>query len=135
MGLYQTSPIPFYPRGTTTSAGYTTRLQVVPGATYSAQRTYQTYISTVEMISVNGQWMSDTSDMNPRGDMSKAIPYEVFRIYVLNTSSPNGDLPFKPGDYFYPNANMVGLVQNTAHAIRGWMPNSTYTELFIERKL
>ena len=135
MGLYQPSPLPIFPPGTTTSAGYTTRLQVVSGATYSAQRVYQTYISTLEVISVNGQWMSDLSDMNPRSDMTRSLPFEAIRIYVLNVSSPDGDLPFKPGDYFYPNANMVGLVQNTAHPIRGWMPNSTYTELFIERKL
>lgn len=135
MSFYQTSPLPIFPPGSTTSAGYTERLMPVVGATYSAQRTYQTYIPTVMMIAPNGQWMSDLSDMNPRSDMTKALPFEIYRVYVLNATSPDGDLPFKPGDYFYPNVNMVGLVAGTAHTIRGWMPNALYTELFIERKL
>lgn len=135
MGLYDATPLPFFPPGSTTSAGYTTRLLSVPTATYSAQRVYTTYVTTVMMIAPNGQWASDLSDMTPRSDMAKSQPYELYKVYVLNTSTFDGDLPFKPGDYFYPNKNLVGLVAGTAHAVRGMMPNSVYTELFIERKL
>lgn len=135
MGLYQTTPLPFFAPGMTTSAGYTTRQMLAPVSTYSGSRVYQTYVSTVMLINVNGQWASDLSDVNPRADVSRALPYEVYKIYVLNSSSPDGDVAFRPGDQFIPNSNLVGLVSNTVWAIRGYMPNSVYAELIIERKL
>lgn len=132
--LYPTTPLSFYPLGTTTSAGYTTRVSLVGTASYTGQRVYQTYLSTVMMLSVNGQWASDLSDMTTR-DEFKVSPYQLYKVYITTMTSPDGDLPFKHGDYFYPNGNMVGLVSGTSYPIRGVMPNANYIELYLERKL
>lgn len=132
--LYDATPIPFFPKGTTTSAGYTQRQLLVSTATYSTQRIYQTYLSTLMILNMNNHFMSDYAVTNMKSEMSLNQPYQLVKIYVLNTTGPDGDLPYKPGDYFIPNVNCVNLISNTAYPIRGVMPNAVYTELVIEKK-
>ena len=132
--LYPNTPLSFFPKGTTTSAGYTTRMLSVGTTTYSAQRVHQTYLSTVMMVVVNGQFLADYTATNQKSELAMTNPYQLYKVYVLTPSAPDGDLPYKPGDYFYPNTNLVGLVNGTSYPIRGVMPTSVYTELIIEKK-
>ena len=132
--LYPNPPLPFFPASVTATAGYTTRMMSVGTTTYTAQRVHTTYLSVVTILMLNGQYMSDYSTTNPKSEMALVNPYQLYKLYVTTTSSPDGDLPFKPGDYFYPNTNLVGLVTGTSYPIRGVMPNLIYTELVIEKK-
>jgi hypothetical protein len=132
--LYPTTPFSFFPPATSISAGYTTRMMSVGVATYSSQRIHQTYLSTVMLLALNGQYMSDYATTNPKEEARGAIPYQLYKLYVTTFSTPDGDVPYKPGDYFYPNSNCIGLTTGTSYPIRGVMPNAVYTELVIEKK-
>lgn len=137
MPSYQNGPLAFFPAFTTFTAGYTQRMATpIGGTSYSAQKVLTTYQSVVTLVMVNGFYLHDYTDTNPRSDMQKNQPFQLYKIYATTLSSPDGDLPFKHGDYFIPNANCVGLVSGTTHPIRGILPNpGYYQELIIERKL
>lgn len=117
------------------NAGSTQRMQLVTTASYSGQRTLSTYMATVQVIMVNDMWLHDLSDANPRTDLQKRDPYQVYRIYTTSISSPDGALPYEHGDYFIPNGNLPGLVAGVQHPIRGIQYETGYAMLTIERKL
>lgn len=132
--FYQTTPISPFPKGNTQPCGSTARM--IPTTGYSGARSVQTYMSTVNVIVLNGQWIHPFSDVNPRNDLSGLQPFQLFRVFTTSFSSPDGDLPYKHGDFLIPSGNLVGLVANTQHPIRGVnqvLPS--YIELIVERKL
>lgn len=133
--LYQRAPQSFFPPRNLVPAGYTQRMQPVAVASYSGQRTVQTYINTVFVLVTAGQWLYDVGDNNPRKDMGGRMPFQEYHIFTTSLSSPDGDLPYKHGDYFVPSGNLVGLVANTQHPIRGVLPYDTFYDLTIERMM
>ena len=120
--------------GTNVSAGYTQRLMAVDSS--SGQKTLQTYIPNLTIVSINDYYLHVLSDAQPRNENFNTAPYQSFHIYTTTTSSPDGDLPYKKGDYFVPTAtNLVGLVANTQHAIGGVQQIGPLYELIVQRKL
>lgn len=135
--LYKTSlsSLPFFVPTSTIPAGYTQRMLPVGVSSYSGQRQAQTYIATVQVVLIQGVALHVLSDANPRTDLNKALPFQLFHLYTTSMSSPDGDIPFKHGDYFVPTSPLVGLVTNTQHPIRGIQAYPQVVELLIERKL
>lgn len=133
--LLRIGPLPFFPGASLVAAGYTQRMLPVVPASFSGQRTVQTYMATVSVLVLHGQWLYDLSDTSPHRDMQGRSPYQDYHIYTTSLSSPDGDIPFKHGDYFIPTGNLVGLVANTQHPIRGVLPYDRFYDLVIERKL
>lgn len=119
--------------GTDVPAGYTQRLLAVDAT--SGQKTLQTYIPQMNLVSINGYVMHVLSDAQPRNENFNTAPYQSFHVYTTTTSSPDGDLPYKKGDYFVPTGNIVGLVNNTQHAIGGVQQIGPIYELILHRKL
>lgn len=133
--LYLHSPLSYYSAPSIVAAGYTQRMLPVATSTYSGQRTVQTYMSTVSVMVIAGVWLHDYADTNPRSDMKGAEPYQLYSVYTISFSSPDGDLPYKKGDYFKSSGALVGLTVNTQYPIRGVMPYNSYIELVLERKV
>jgi hypothetical protein len=134
--LYKAAPLsPFTGGFITTSAGYTQRMQPVVSASFSGQRTLQMYLPGIQMLAINGGWLHDLSDAGNREADKGTLPYQSFHVYTVTLSSPDGDLPYKKGDNFVPNGNLVGLVANTQHTIAGIQQYPTYAELILWRKL
>lgn len=120
--------------GTNLQAGYTQRLMAVDST--SGQKALQTYIPAVSLVVINGYALHVLSDAQPRNENFNTAPYQSFHVYTTSTSSPDGDLPYKKGDYFIPNGSLVGLVANTQHAIGGVQELSpALYELILHRKL
>lgn len=133
--LGQASPLPVFPASGYVVVGYTQRqLPVVP-ASFSGQRAVQTYIATVTVLVAAGQWLHSLVEDNPRKDMQSLAPFQGYRVFTTSMTSPDGDIPYKHGDYFVPSGAVVGLVANTQHPIRGVMSRPGFYELTIERKL
>lgn len=131
--LYKTVPLDFYPTAQQVVAGTTQRLLPVTGASYTGQRTVQTYMASVNVLVHAGVWLHEVNDINPRQDMKGMMPFQLYEVYVTSMTSPDGDLPYKHGDYFVPNGSLIGLTSNTQHPIRGVFPAAHYVKLHIER--
>lgn len=125
----------FFPSPDSVPAGYTQRMGYVGAGGYSGQRTVQTYISTVSVLTAAGSWLHDLAELNTRHDLRGADPFQVYHIFTTSLTSPDGDLPYKQGDFFVSNGALVGLAANTQYPIRAVMPNAHYYELVIERKM
>lgn len=135
--LYKTnlSSLPFFVSTDTLAAGYTQRMLPVGVSSFSGQRSIQTYIATVQVVLIQGVALHVLSDANPRTDLKGVGPFQFFHLYTTSTSAPDGDIPYKHGDYFVPTSSLVGLVTNTQHPIRGIQAYPQVIELLIERKL
>lgn len=134
--LYKQSPLPLFSAGfVSTSFGYTERMQPVVAASFSGQRTLQVYLPGVQFLHINGNWLQPLSDAGNRETDRQTLMYQSFHCYTTSLSSPDGDLPYKKGDTFIPNANAVGLVSNTVHTIAGVQEYPGYAELILWRTL
>lgn len=119
--------------GTTIPAGYTQRLMATDAT--SGQKTLHTYIPSLSLVSINNYYLHVLSDAQARNENFNTAPYQSFHVYTTTTSSPDGDLPYKKGDYFVPTVNLVGLVTNTQHVIGGVQQMGPLYELIVHRKL
>lgn len=126
--------LPFF-SDVSTSAGYTQRFLAVSGTNVTGQRSPQLYMRGVQMIAPNDMWLHPLSDAQVRQENAGTAFFQVFHVYTVSLSSPDGDLPYKKGDIFIPNGNLVGLVANTAHPIAGVQQFPNYCELILQRKL
>lgn len=139
--LYKNGPLAIIPAGETFVAGYTQRLLPagyfgVGTASYSSQRVLTTYQSTVVMVGINNYWLQALSDAAPREENRMTKPFQAYHVYTVTVSSPDGDIPFKKGDVFFPNSSCVGLTANTAHPIAGAQPQGPNVyELILQRPL
>lgn len=120
--------------GSSVQAGYTQRLMAVDST--SGQKVLHTYIPSVSLVQLQGYALHVLSDAQPRNENFNTAPYQSFHVYTTSTTSPDGDLPYKKGDYFVPNGSIVGLVANTQHAIGGVQQlGDSLFELILQRKL
>src|SRR5690348_15806001 len=103
----QASPLTLYPASAYVVAGYTQRqLPDVP-ASFSGQRGEQTNIATVIVLVAAGQWLHSLVEDNPRKDMQNLAPFQGYRVFTTSMTSPDGDIPYKHGDYFIPSGAVV----------------------------
>ena len=112
-------------------AGYTQRMLLANNNTSS--RTLQTYMSSVSLVMLNGMALHALSDAAPRAENKGTQYYQAFHAYTTSMSSPDGDLPYKKGDYFLPTNPAIGLVCNTVHMIAGVQQLPAYWELILQR--
>jgi len=131
--LYPATPLNFYAPGTQVMAGYTQRQLPVVGTNVSGSRHIKTYMSSVNVLVHAGVWLHEVKDINPRQDMKGIFPFQLYEVYVTSMTSPDGDIPYKHGDLFVPNGNLIGLVNNTGHYIRGVWQSAHYVKLHVER--
>jgi hypothetical protein len=131
--LYQTSPIPYFPTQSQVVAGYTQRQLPVTPASYTGQRSVQTYMTSVSVLVHAGVWLHEVTDVNPRQDLKGISPFQLYEVYVTSMTSPDGDIPYKHGDTLVPTGALAGLISNTGNPIRGVFPAAHYVKLHIER--
>lgn len=132
--LYRTNTLGFtFLPGAEVPGGYTQRM--LPVASNTSSRSLQTYMSSVDLVMFDGMALHTLSDAAPRMENKGTQYFQAFHAYTTSLSSPDGDLPYKKGDYFVPTNSDVGLVCNTAHMIGGVQQFPTYWELILQRPL
>lgn len=131
--LYPNPPLDYFATSDSIIAGSTQRMLPVVGTNVTGQREVQTYMASVTVLVHAGVWLHEVKEVNPRQDVKGIFPFQLYEVYTTSMTSPDGGLPYMHGDYFMPNGNVVGLVPNTAHPIRGVWQANHFIKLYIER--